>query len=436
MLLFQCVRWNIPHCKINSVRQEIFGRSIQHVNLNLFMKAVISGVWFVLSVSTTLAQENFVRGTAITVQGDTIRGMIDDQRWKYSPPFIVMKNDQGEVHSYYPQDLQEFRLSGKAVFRSDEVAYDSSGNHMGSLSTKSGPALKRERVFLRYITKGEVSLLSLVTSNGTHFFLLKDNAIESLIYHRYLITYNGQSVIRENRFYVTQVRARLQDHGPLEVSDRLPYTSTALADLCQKYNDRGTAPQSERFTSEKMIASFGLSFTTGYDKFRKGYHGGLGYSAGLSGSLKLPNNNYRWEIYTNLSYRKTAHQSGYISDLNQVYAESFEIQSIEWTIIPRLRLTQKNSNFFIGVGATFTGGLRDKYGWTKNSQYTLLGKKGLPNNALVMEIGCRPGPFSALSLRFENGGSYNFDDFHQYTGTTGYSSLRLAYEVYFKKRKG
>lgn len=387
-----------------------------------------------LSSANLFGQENFVSAVVVTAAGDTLKGSIDDQLWQHTPAFIKFRNASGAVSVLYPKDLREFRIMEKSIYISERIKYDSSSNAIEDVSMRFSPTFKDAHVFLKIVTRSRASLLALQLAHKTHFFIQSKDTVEELVNHRYFVYRNGLRVILQNRAYIEQLRRHFKDCSSIKIPDGLPYSEGKLASLFLEYNSCMNS-KTEAFKKDELtILTYGLTALCGYDRY-KPYEGGIGYGIGPSLVVKLPNRNYRYSIYTELIYRKTAKQTGKVSG-NSAPSEYIKIQSLQLAVVARSRLSANVSKLFLGIGTSVRYGLQDEYG-LKYTGYTrtnnvILGRQAWFTNSLILSAGIDISKRSMLELRYESGGMPYFKDYpNHYTKAEGYSSVQAVFVLQF-----
>src|SRR6185503_439342 len=130
---------------------------------------VISAI-IILSTLLVSAQSNYVTGSLITLEGDTLSGSINNERWLYTPRSIQFKNQNEKSVSYFAKDIKGFIIEGKIVYLSAQVNYDSTSNKVDELPSSSTPAFKSDVVFLRLIVQSKLSMLVYEEPRRTHIF--------------------------------------------------------------------------------------------------------------------------------------------------------------------------------------------------------------------------------------------------------------------------
>ena len=360
---------------------------------------------------TTVAfsQDNFVPGSVITLSGDTLKGMIRDDRWKSSPLEIQFKNGNGVLSSFKPNAIAGFIINDKSQYISREINIDSTSIKLDYLPDSGQPAWKKDRVFLKYIVNSNVSLFSYEANDRIHFFIRQNGVIEELINHRYRTIYKGQGIVADNKMFVEQLKRYFKDCSSIKVNES--YTEKSLTQLFVNYN-QCTNHSSKIFSKkDKTILKVGVVAAVSYDKFNSSYQdykSAVGYGAGGFVNLMFPNKNYKSSVYSELIYRKTGRQNP-----KSKSTEFYDIQSIQWTNIFRTRLLKSYSPLLIGAGVSFSGGLADSYLFSgADPSRKPFSAQAILNTAIVGDVSFVISKHTLINFRYETGDAVTFKDYN------------------------
>lgn len=201
------------------------------------MKYIYVSLLTLLFHVPALSQEKYAPGSVVTLQGDTVRGMVNIEPWSTNPKTFDFKSNDGAIKKYGPADVKSFTLSDK-VYRCYLVSYDSTEDRIKSLSTNRMPSFKTAHLFLRVVLGGRKSLLEYTDSNErVHFFIEFDNKAEELIDHPFVFRQKGSDPIRaSSRQYLTQLQKYFADCADLKISNDLPYSKKELKVVFTQYH--------------------------------------------------------------------------------------------------------------------------------------------------------------------------------------------------------
>jgi hypothetical protein len=189
---------------------------------------------FMLSL-VTHAQENFIPGYIIQMDGDTSRGYIDFRNWRINPEKISFKvNPQGETTVYTPVQINGFSVSGN-VYQSAFVTIETSPDNHQFLETDPELKLQEDTAFLQLLVRGKKSIYHYLTRDEKNqFYIPGDSVFELLVYKKYLTDKdnNGIMYTAEYKKYAGQLSVYLNDCPTIqEKITRLQYKKQSLEKL-------------------------------------------------------------------------------------------------------------------------------------------------------------------------------------------------------------
>lgn len=213
--------------------------------LSAFFRKLLSGrykklVFFILGIiffKPVFSQENFVSGTVINAQGDTIAGLIDYQNWKKNPRKVKFKTAANEPYSVYtPLDIVEFRVRDE-IYIGRIVECETSSLDAGGLMEDPGFAINIDTVFLQALIRGRKSLYLNKNIDGKDNFYIENNSkIELLLYKKYLKNTEGKSIVKEQKKYIGQLLLYLTDCPALQQEiEKAAYNRRSLEKVFQNY---------------------------------------------------------------------------------------------------------------------------------------------------------------------------------------------------------
>ncbi len=153
---------------------------------------------FILQAAS--AQDGFMPGYLLTLQGDTVRGQIDYRNWLTNPRFVFFR-EQGQERSrgFSPLDIREFRVAGE-LYVSAVVETEVSQRNTQQLAYGSALNMKKDTVFLQVMIEGPKQLCFYRNYLGIEqFYIWQDSAHRLLVYKRYLKDVDGETVIGEKQ---------------------------------------------------------------------------------------------------------------------------------------------------------------------------------------------------------------------------------------------
>jgi len=219
-------------------------------------------LFFLIFSQKSIAQNNFQKGTVVTLSGDTLHGYIDEQDWDRNPSFILyMDSEQTTTKRFTTEHIQYFEVDGgldifqRAIvsISQNEIGLD---NHFKSIDPRIQPII--DTVFLRVIEKGKcVNLYSYSDKIKTRFYYqISDTNIEELLY--YLHNFKDQTTGEEKTGFVEGFKNQLT-HAAMKCNSLTKEIKNKINK--SKYNEdlqkiaitlNGDSPvQSEKRNSEK-----------------------------------------------------------------------------------------------------------------------------------------------------------------------------------------
>jgi hypothetical protein len=365
-----------------------------------------------VAAGTLHAQNNFVTGKVIFINGEVDQGYVDDRFWKDSPEFIEYKNSHGEMTKLYPQHVREVTIESKAVYRSFLVNYDSSARKSNELSTGREPMYKRAYLFLKLLGEADIALLISTINGDERYFIQRDNEAEELVNHPFQNSLGGQEIKLQNRLYVKQLTEALAGCAHLNVDARLPYEEKHLKMLLSEYATCVGKEIKFYEKKEKSVIRKGVVSTLSYDLMIKNFKGGIGTGLGGFVTCYFPKRVYKYSLYGDLTYSHFGNQvwSG-VDYVGFPYRETHKLRSIKSTITLRSRVSKKPAlphpgYAYIGTGCTVSFGLKDSY---QRGKYSA--QSAVPFMGVLANAGVYLNKNFILDLKIEKGTSISYGDY-------------------------
>ena len=193
------------------------------------------------------AQAFFETGYVVTLEGDTLRGQIDNQEWIRSPAKIRFRSSEAKpARTFTPHQLSAFYVSGE-LYERRAVRVDETPLRAGKF-VEQRPSARRDTVFLTAVVKGPLSLYA-YQDERRHFYLEDRTGIRELVHHQYLTLRDGAKYrITEERYKEQIAHAAALNCSEVE-AESVSYRLSALEDFTEACNRRGT-PGSVQFVRE------------------------------------------------------------------------------------------------------------------------------------------------------------------------------------------
>jgi hypothetical protein len=254
------------------------------------------------------AQDNFLPGYVVTLNGDTLRGFVDYRNWDQSPRSIDFKGPSGVRTSYACGLIQSFSVADE---RYVSAIVDTEVSRVNTKAIDHSPDLvfQTDTAFIQTIVGGEKSLYFHKNTFGKEqFYIRQGQRFELLIYKKYLKALSEADVVIENKKYIGQLISYLGDLPALKSSiSKARYSKKSLENIfIAYYGSSGVKARFEKKT-EKIswelgaLAGVALTSTT----FTGSYHPYLSSvsfpvsvngTVGVSFDLVFPRNRSKWSI--------------------------------------------------------------------------------------------------------------------------------------------
>lgn len=152
------------------------------------MRSKIIVVAILVVLSNGIQAQDFLPGSIVTNDGDTIKCMIKSAKWDINPNRIVTKTGD-KNKKYWPTEIASFQVNNR-TYVSARVRLDVSNHMDGTLDlSDSRPKFANDSIFAEQIFAGNKSLYRYKSPSYKLHFLISGQPgwLESLIYKRYLI---------------------------------------------------------------------------------------------------------------------------------------------------------------------------------------------------------------------------------------------------------
>jgi hypothetical protein len=197
-------------------------------------------VILVFIVNTVLvAQDNFLPGYIVQLNGDTLRGDIHFGDWYKNPKEIRFKQvGDNAVQSLKPGQIKSFSVSD-LVFKSAIVEIEISPIRLQELDHDPTFKFRTDTVFLKMLVAGEKGLAIFIESMGkTQLYFLDESGYQLLLFKEYLKSVDGLNKKAENNKYKGQLILYLSDCQSItDIVKDAQYTENSIARVFQHYTE-------------------------------------------------------------------------------------------------------------------------------------------------------------------------------------------------------
>lgn len=219
-------------------------------------KSFFSLTFTLLIVFGAKAQSDFRPGYIITLQGDTINGLINFNGDKANAKNCIFKKETDlEKVTYTPDQIKSYRfIDGKYYVSSFFMNYNF-----------------KDRVFLELLIKGSVSIFYYSAEGKDHYFATKDTSIIELDHHDKLTGIAEKDILIRSKpeKYIGQLKFLLQDQPSIFGSiEKIDCSAKDLILITKEYQKLSCPSQEciqyEKKTGGKLKLKVGILSSTGF----------------------------------------------------------------------------------------------------------------------------------------------------------------------------
>lgn len=293
------------------------------------MKLKLLLATILLSTISAFSQTNFQPGYIIQTNGTKVNCLIKNEDWKGSPTsFIYKLEENGDTKIGNLNNVAAFGAAESYKYVNATVQIDQSTDNVDKLSYSRNPEMKEEKLFLKVLVEGKVSLFyTQINNNPRYFYNMDQGEIVQLIYKRFLVTNlkMGKNERFKQQLATDLICTNLKENS---FSD-LEYKMNSLVNLITKYNN---CVDSENviYNKNRQSAKFNLSLRPGITfsslSLQKNsdepldFDMNTGIRIGLEAEYVLPINNGKWSIFIEPTYRN------YTAEKSVLYASMITFQ--------------------------------------------------------------------------------------------------------------
>ena len=175
----------------------------------------ISRLILVIILSYTqfgFSQNRFETGYYINNDGEKISCLIESKEWANWPNDFFNTSVNGKIKQILVKDIREFGIDDKLKFINREVLIEKSSDIVDRLDNKRDLDFNKEKILLKVIVEGDLSLYIYLKDNIKKFFIkTNNNEIEQLKYKRYKDTiFESEMKIKAVVDYKKQLKKTLK----------------------------------------------------------------------------------------------------------------------------------------------------------------------------------------------------------------------------------
>ncbi len=412
---------------------------------------------FIISISQiSFSQKNYLPGYIIQLNGDTVHGGIDYRNWGRNPDKISFKEKSGDsIFHYNPIDIKGFGVLDEfyaSAIVETEVSPQDIGNINDEAFNNADLKISIDTTFLQTIIRGKKSLYFYVNKAGKkQFYIKQDSAYKLLIYKKYLLKTNTCQGIAENKKYINQLSAYLQDCPSIQSKlENTAYTQKGMEDLFLYYYGCSQSKLEFQKKTEKTLLEFGVLAGLSLTSLEIGsidylvnadFQPSAKFSAGAFFELVLPRNQRKWSLNNELVFSSYKMAGRYEDFGNQhsystpnVYHTTIGLSYLKLNNMLRYNYPIKNCFVYLNTGISNgfaikeTNYLKKEYNWYSDGQVEegkALDEIRKYEQGYILGIGTKYKRFS-FEIRREKGNGLSKSS-RLKSNTTGYYFL-LGYK--------
>lgn len=368
------------------------------------MKQLFVSLLCLIGLRTT-AQQNYVPGTVVTLQHDTLKGFIDFRNWSSSPAEIRFRaSREGKTNTYTPAQVSEFRMSfnGETVYVTKHVLLDVTRRVTTSINMAvENPAteLLDSTLFIQQLVAGKYHLYVFRDKYDRKHFMYGRPGEEplELKYTRTMIAGEYGGKLFEDKEYQQQLSEIFKDEATVARKARkVDYNEEKLIALFSDYNG-GHAGVTTRTKHPIYIGIVGGPSFNSF-KWRGGsgsslsgvYNGSTGFMAGIF--VDFPFNaeaTRKFSIYTELLFKSLSTEGEVASGKKAFFKFSYLQANVMGRYTYPKGVVRPFVNIGLGVGNIISTGRNDLYDRLLTSRSQAIDKPRSMEQMIIAGVGIK-----------------------------------------------
>lgn len=331
------------------------------------LKQTILFIFFVFSCVTSFAQQNYLNGYIVSLQGDTIKGQIDYKNWEKNPSNIQFKKENSEnAKAYSATEINAFGISTlnrTEKYISAKVLIAHSSEDMETMDTDGIFKDTEETLFLLQIYDGSYKLYT-YKDEKIHFYITEGSQINELKYKKYFD--KSKNTIMSSDRYKIQLINLLKNCSTIRETtiNNTNYNMIDLIKLLKTYDKCMGVNHTQAAVQESAKVVFGGILATDFStisavngKYRDETISSAGnFAVGVSISLKSPRNYGSSSIQIELLYRRYKFESNSVAEYSSQEYRKYHNKLVgnyaKMNLMYRYQLMLNKLKPFINVGVT------------------------------------------------------------------------------------
>lgn len=331
----------------------------------------VIAILFMLLTCNIYAQSNYVSGTIVTNDGNTLKGLINYQDWLVTPEAITFKSGES-IREFKASEIKSFNVSGDR-FISRNVKLEITEQRFQRMDINDKPLFVDKTIFLNVLVEGIIGLYEFYDYRP-HYFVEKGGDFIELTNRKYLAEDNNDVITRKK--YLGQLNYLLSECSTVKVKADLSYKRKELSKLIDEYNlcvSPNEKEDSEDSYVKKLDEKRNHLYATGGlfisnfsidspNTLLRNFDGGsfTSPSFGASYEVTLSKNLKRLTLYNELIYSR--YSESFNNERQTTVYIRYDPLKIEYSTIGlfssfRYKFTRENTKvipfFNVGVGYNF-----------------------------------------------------------------------------------
>lgn len=296
-------------------------------------KLLLFALGFLMLTLRSNAQEKFIEGHVVLLNGDTLKGFLIDPNWEKSPNEISFKNSSGSVSKFNKGDILSFEYNTGTKYKRIITTIDKTPTNPEKIDEKSNKStyISLDTIFAEVLVIGKCNLYYAMDETAKrHYFIEKDKNISELT-QKIMITEKGtdytnkEKTIRRVDVYKGQLSDAFRECTSMSASvNKAKLERGNLIELVNGYNScsggSSTYVNKNKVNTFEMGAEAGLSMTqikfsgnSGSNLEKTDFPASYNPSFGLWFMVASAKNKQRLALYGELLYRAYKTEATYVS---------------------------------------------------------------------------------------------------------------------------
>ena len=327
-------------------------------------------VLFMMLSSGIHAQQNYIPGYIINIDGDTLKGYINYQNWGSNPKKVYFKKEiKDKAIKYVPATIEAFATEDD-IYISAIIDRSLSSKRVNKLDDYDKLNLLTDTLFLQAVMLGPKSLYYHKSHEGIENFYIKDGEnITLLEYKKYIKTIDQKEIITEVKTYILQLKEYFKDCESIQGSlISLEYGRKQMENIFSTYYEKCSTegPGLKKIRGRLLFkygVKAGISRTTlhfssdVYEHLADAdYKSSIDYTLGICADIILARNRGKWSLNNELVFTKYEVDGVYNDyDIGGNYAvinTKLGFSHLKLNTSVKYRFKMKDSDLYLNAGAS------------------------------------------------------------------------------------